>query len=130
MHRCHPHPDPLAGTLRPFSSLLWPRFERFATLPGVADHDEWLDVDAAARYLSLPASTIRRLIRHGQLATLRFPVRVRRQELDACLDRCRIKPGDLSYASQGPPRRPGDPPSTRKGVPDRRYGPRYSAGAH
>ena len=94
--------------MRPFSSLLWPGFERIATLPGVADHDEWLDVDAAARYLCLPASTIRRMIRHGHLATLRFPVCIRRQELDACLDRCRIKPGDLSYASQDPPRRQGD----------------------
>ena len=62
----------------------------------MADRDEWLDVDAAGRYLNLPSKTIYRLIRDGHLDVLSFPVRTRRQDLDVCLERCRIKPGDSS----------------------------------
>jgi len=98
----------------------------FSTLPAVEDHDEWLDPEAAARYLSLREITICRLIKEGELDGVGLPVRVRRQALDAYLERCRIKPGDLPYASQSTGR--GEPPPTTKGGHlDRRYGPRYTA---
>ena len=64
--------------------------------PFVADKDQWLDVEAAARLLDFPPNTVYRLIREGKLPALRFPVRIRRQDLDSVLERCRVKPGELS----------------------------------
>jgi excisionase family DNA binding protein len=65
---------------------------------------EWLDVEAAARFLNLRPNTIYRLINDGQLPALRFPVRIRREDLEACLERCRILPGELAHFK--PIRRP------------------------
>ena len=88
------------------------------------DHDEWLDVEAAGRLLSLPARTVRRLILNGAIEALRPTAMVRREALDAYLDRCRLKPGDLSFASRSKGR-DGDPPLNKAVLPDRRFGPRY-----
>jgi hypothetical protein len=93
----------------------------------VGNHGEWLDVEAAGRYLGLPVGTVDRLIRDGLLEGTRHPVRVRREALDACIERCRIGAGDLPFASSSTGRG-GDPPLTAKGLPNRRYGPRYSSG--
>lgn len=68
--------------------------------------DEWVDVEAASRYLNLSANTIYRLVRDGKLTALMFPVRVRRRDLDICFERCRIKPGELRHLSR---RTPSDP---------------------
>jgi excisionase family DNA binding protein len=87
-----------------------------------ADEWQWLDAGGAGRYLNLPTSTVYRLIQDGRLEALSWPVRVRRPALDECIERCRITPGELPYAS----RLKGhgaEPPITAKGVPDRRYGP-------
>jgi excisionase family DNA binding protein len=92
--------------------------------------EEWLDAESAARYLGLKPATIYRLIVEGQLEGRRFPVRLRREDLDACLERCRIKPGQLAHLDGNAARRAhGDrtPPMPGKGVPDRRYGRRYAA---
>lgn len=48
----------------------------------VAGEAEWLDVEAASSYAGLSGNTIYRLVREGRLAALRFPVRVRRSDLD------------------------------------------------
>jgi len=61
----------------------------------VAEEGEWLDVEAAAEHVRLPVNTIYRMVRDGRLPALRFPVRIRREDLDTLLDRCRIKPGEL-----------------------------------
>ena len=84
----------------------------------------WFDAEGAATYLNVPVSTVARLIRDGLLDGKHSPVRLRRQDLDACIERCRIKSGDLAYASR-PGGRPGEPPITSKGRPDRRYRPRH-----
>jgi excisionase family DNA binding protein len=98
----------------------------------VAGGDEWLDVEAAARYLGFHVNTIYQMVRDGRLPALRFPVRIRREDLDTCLERCRIKPGELrhlnAYASGA--HLSGEPPITRRGAPDRRFGPRTAAGLH
>lgn len=87
---------------------------------------EWLDVEAAARYLDVHANTIYRMVRDGQLAALRFPVRIRTEDLRSCIQRCRIKPGELvhlnPYAGGG--HLSAQPSITKAGTPDRRYGPR------
>ena len=73
---------------------------------------EWMDVEAAARYLHFHPNTIYRMVREGQLPALRFPVRIRREDLATCLERCRIMPGELSHLNQ-----------YAKGPPARRHGP-------
>jgi excisionase family DNA binding protein len=98
----------------------------------VAGGDEWLDAEAAARYLGFHVNTIYQMVRDGRLPALRFPVRIRPEDLDTCLERCRIKPGELrhlnAYASGA--HLSGEPPITRRGAPDRRFGPRTAAGLH
>jgi excisionase family DNA binding protein len=63
----------------------------------VAEQNEWIDVEATARLIDLHPNTIYRLVREGRLTALKFPVRIRRQDLDDLLDRCRIKPGELAH---------------------------------
>jgi excisionase family DNA binding protein len=93
-------------------------------LPPVAEQAEWLDVEAAARYLALHPSMIYRMIHEGRLAASRSPVRIRREDLDACLERCRIKPGDLAHmnAFAGGAHLAAERAVTKAGRPDRRYG--------
>ena len=98
-----------------------------ATVRPVAHEDEWLDAEAAARYINLPLRSIYRLLHEGRLEAVRFAVRVRRHELDACLERCRIRPGEAAHlnAYPGGASRVAEPPLTKQGRPDRRYGRRY-----
>ena len=63
----------------------------------VAEQDEWIGVEAAARLIDLHRNTIYRLVREGRLPALKFPVRIRRQDLDDLLDRFRVKPGELAH---------------------------------
>lgn len=92
--------------------------------------EDWLSAEEAGRCLNLPASTIYLLIRDGRLDASRDPVRVRRKDLDACLERCRIRAGQVAHLNQyaGGASRPGEPPITSKGRPDRRYGRRTRRG--
>ena len=87
-------------------------------------------MEEAARYLAFHPNTVYRMIREGKLPALRFPVRIRRQDLDTVIERCRIKPGELAHLNQYAKR--GHLSSvrstTKAGVPDRRYGPRLSGG--
>ncbi|MCA1708124.1 MAG: helix-turn-helix domain-containing protein, partial [Actinobacteria bacterium] len=60
----------------------------------MADDDEWLDAEAAARYINLPIGSIYRLVHEGRLEAVCPPVRVRRQDVEDCVERCRIRPGE------------------------------------
>jgi hypothetical protein len=93
------------------------------TLSAVAD-EEWLDAEAAARHLDLPTRLVYAMVRNGQLTALLFPVRIRRRDLEGCLERCRIRPGDLAHLDPNAGRRGGlrEAPLTRRGTPDRRFG--------
>ena len=62
--------------------------------------DEWLDPAEAARLLNLPERIVYTLIEEDKVPAVRWPVRIRRSDLDACLDACRIKPGDLAHLNQ------------------------------
>lgn len=62
--------------------------------------EEWLDVEAAAEHVRLSRTTIYQLVHDGRLPALRFPVRIRRQDLDNILEHCRIKPGELRAGSR------------------------------
>ncbi len=90
-----------------------------------------MDVEAAARYLNFHPNTIYRMVRDGQLPALRFPVRIRREDLETCLERCRILPGELAHLNPYARSRHTAPvaPVTRSGTPDRRYGPRIQTSA-
>lgn len=74
---------------------------RLSSVPKVAEEAEWLDAEAAGRYLNLPTDSIYRMIQDGQLPALRFPVRISRHDLDACFERCRVKPGELTGPRAG-----------------------------
>ncbi len=56
---------------------------------------EFLTVEEAARRLRLPERTILGLINDGKFTALRWPVRIPADEVDAVLERCRIRPGEL-----------------------------------
>jgi excisionase family DNA binding protein len=92
----------------------------------VVDSGEWIDAEAAARYLNFHVNTIYQMVRDGRLPAMRFPVRIRQEDLDACLERCRIKPGELRHlnAYAGGTHLAGEAPITQTGGPDRRFGPR------
>src|SRR4051794_38041284 len=92
----------------------------------MTEETEWLDAEEAARYLAFHPNTVYRLIREGKLPALRFPVRIRRQDLDTVIERCRIKPGELAHLNQYAKRDhlSGVRSTTKAGAADRRYGPR------
>jgi excisionase family DNA binding protein len=92
----------------------------------MAEGDEWMDAEAAARYLDFHPNTIYQMVRDGRLPALRFPVRIRRSDLDGVLERCRIKPGELAHlnAYARGEHRASERSTTKAGRPDRRYGPR------
>lgn len=94
-----------AGRSATARSLAWSAVSRIALILGsvsrerrwlarraVAEEGEWLDVEAAAEHVRLPVNTIYRMVRDGRLPALRFPVRIRREDLDTLLDRCRTSP--------------------------------------
>ncbi len=98
----------------------------------MAGDAEWLDIEEAAHYLNMPNRTLRRRIADGEFEAVGSPARVRRQDLDDFIDRCRIQPGALVHLLNdypGGPDRSCEVPITSKGRPDRRFGPRYSAAA-
>ena len=70
--------------------------------------EEWLDAEAAARHLGLSTEFIYAMVNADQLPALRFPVRIRRHDLEGCLERCKIKPGDLAHLDAIGDRRGGN----------------------
>ena len=70
-----------------------------------ADHplaglEPYVDAKTAAARLNLPVNAIYRLIESGKLPALLFPVRIRSDDVATVLDRCRVKPGELSHLNQ------------------------------
>ena len=63
----------------------------------MAEGVEWLSAEETARFLKVHANTVYRMIRDGKLLARRFPVRIRREDLDGVIERCRIKPGELAH---------------------------------
>lgn len=59
--------------------------------------EEWIEPAEAARLLNLPERIIYTLVQEGKVPAVRWPVRIRRADLDKCLEACRIKPGDLAH---------------------------------
>jgi excisionase family DNA binding protein len=101
---------------------------RYASAP-VAKEAEWLDAEEAAKRLDFHVNTIYQMVRDGRLPALRFPVRIRRSDLDGLLERCRIKPGELAHlnAYARGEHLTSERSTTKAGRPDRRYGPRGRA---
>lgn len=92
----------------------------------VTEDGEWIGAEEAARHLNLKPHVIYRLVHEGVIPARRFPVQIRRRDLDVVLERCRIKPGELAHLN---PYAGGAHLSlgrsvTRRGKPDRRFGPR------
>lgn len=60
---------------------------------------EWMGVPAAARYLQVAQRTLYRLIDEGQVVAFRLGrvIRLRREDLDAFVESCRIRPGELAH---------------------------------
>lgn len=71
---------------------------------------EWLDASEAAEYLGLSPGAIYGLSAKGELRTTGWPIRVHRVDLDAYIQRCRIKRGQLAHLNQYPLR---DVPATQ-----------------
>ena len=61
--------------------------------------ESWLSTEQAARCLGITPRTLYRFIDEGQLNAYRFGrvIRVKREELNAFIESCKIKPGDLSH---------------------------------
>ena len=59
----------------------------------------WMSTGEAADALGLRTRTLYRLIDEGQLPAYRFGrvIRLRRHEVEAFIDRCRIAPGSLDH---------------------------------
>jgi excisionase family DNA binding protein len=58
----------------------------------------WLSTGEAAQRLGLGVPALRGLIETGKLEAYRFGrvVRITEHDLQTCVERCRIKPGELS----------------------------------
>lgn len=59
----------------------------------------WMSSGEAAEVLGLRTRTLYRLIDEGQLPAYRFGrvIRLRRNEVEAFIERCRIEPGSLDH---------------------------------
>ena len=101
----------------------WPPIAADGTFCGRGG-GEWLDAEAAAAHLGLPARLVYAMVNAGQVPALRFPLRIRRQDLENCLERCRIRPGELAHLDPNATRRGGsrEPALTARDTPDRRFG--------
>ena len=65
----------------------------------VGSADVWMSSGEAADALGLRTRTLYRLIDEGQLPAYRFGrvIRLKRHEVEAFVDRCRIAPGSLEH---------------------------------
>ena len=59
----------------------------------------WMGAPAVAAYLGVTLRTVYAIIDEGQLPAfkIRRVIRVRRADVEEYLERCRIKPGELSH---------------------------------
>ncbi len=61
--------------------------------------DDWLGAPGAAEYLGVTLRMVYKLIDQGQVPAYKIGrvLRIRRADLDAFLERSRVKPGDLVH---------------------------------
>ena len=62
--------------------------------------DEWVSAEQAGRYLGGSRRLTYELVARGELSALRWPVRVRRSELERYVERSRLRPGELRHLRQ------------------------------
>jgi len=60
---------------------------------------EWMSTDEAAHHLGVTARTLYRFIDEGELQAYRFGrvIRLKASDVEAYVEHCRIKPGDLQH---------------------------------
>jgi len=63
--------------------------------PRAPGDDQALTLTKAATLLGVGEQALRAFIASGELATVGSPPRIRRRDLDAYVERCRIQPGEL-----------------------------------
>ena len=65
---------------------------------------EWMSTEAASTYIGVTPRTLYRFIDEGQLQAYRFGrvIRLRVSEVEAYIERCRIKPGELAHLTHWP----------------------------
>ena len=118
------------GAWNPRAGPVFPPGERCAppirSMPVAPGGEQWLSVPRVAEMLGLKAATVRALIERGDLIadfTLPYPrpgsrrpsIRVREHDLNAFIERSRVRPGELAHLY--PQTENGGP--VRKSSPDR-----------
>jgi excisionase family DNA binding protein len=65
---------------------------------------EWMSTEAAAAYIGITARTLYRFIDEGRLTAYRFGrvIRLKTEDVDAYIESCRIKPGELAHLTHWP----------------------------
>lgn len=65
---------------------------------------DWLSTEQACRRIGVTIRTLYRFIDDGSLAAYRFGrvIRLRSDDVDAYIESCRIKPGDLEHLTHWP----------------------------
>lgn len=65
---------------------------------------EWINTDEAARHLGITTRTLYRFIDKGELPAYRFGrvFRLKRDEVEAFIESCRVEPGTLSHLYPDP----------------------------
>jgi len=60
---------------------------------------EWLSTEEASEYIGVTSRTLYRFIDEGQLQAFRFGrvIRLRTADVEAYIESCRIKPGELAH---------------------------------
>jgi excisionase family DNA binding protein len=66
--------------------------------------NEWMSTEAAAAYIGITARTLYRFIDEGHLTAYRFGrvIRLKTEDVDAYIESCRIKPGELAHLTHWP----------------------------
>jgi excisionase family DNA binding protein len=66
--------------------------------------NEWMSTEAAAAYIGVTSRTLYRFIDEGHLPAYRFGrvIRLRTDDVEAYIERCRIKPGELAHLTHWP----------------------------
>ena len=74
---------------------------------------DWMGAPAVAKHLGIGLVTLYRILDQGDLAAYKFGrvIRLKRVDVDAYLERCRVQPGSLGHLY--PPGEDGDPPRKR-----------------
>lgn len=79
---------------------------------------EWLSTAEAAGYLGLTSRTLYRFIDEGSLPAYKFGrvIRLKKADVDAFIDTCRISPGELEHLYPEPVARGGEAGEEDEGI--------------